>query len=177
MEINILMAIQQWHTPFLNLFFSHITLLGDRGFIWILAGIIFLCIKKYRKQGLLLLLSLLLCFLVGNVFLKNFVARDRPCWLYPEIELLIKYPQDFSFPSGHTMTGMAGAACVYLTDKKLGIPAIILAVIIAFSRLYLFVHWPSDVLIGGLIGIAVAFLVFALAGRLKWTAGDTQRMQ
>lgn len=175
MEINILMAIQQWHTPFLDLFFSHITALGDKGFFWILAGLLLLCTKKYRKQGLLLLLSLFICFLTGNVFLKNFVARDRPCWLYQEIELLIKYPRDFSFPSGHTMTGMAGAVCVYLTDKRLGSPAIILAVLIAFSRLYLFVHWPSDVLIGGLIGIAVACTVFALAGGIERTSGEKRK--
>lgn len=175
MELDLLLAIQKLHTPFLDLLLTHITALGNYGIVWILAGVIFLCTKKYRKQGLLLLVSLLFCYLLGNLFLKNLVARERPCWLYPEIELLIRNPGDFSFPSGHSMTGMAGAVSVYLTNKRLGIAALILAAVIAFSRLYLFVHWPSDVLIGGLMGIAIAGIVFAAAKTLEKKSAQKKR--
>lgn len=168
MEINLLMAVQEMHTPILDIIFSNITALGDKGILWIFIGVILLCTKKYRKAGLLLLLSLLACFLIGNVALKNLIQRDRPCWLYPEVRLLIENPTDFSFPSGHSMVGFAGAASLWLTNRKLGAAAYILAAIIAFSRLYLFVHWPSDVLFGSLIGIGIAYVVFYIGrNRMK----------
>lgn len=167
MEIHILMAIQELHTPFLDFIFSHITALGNGGIFWILTGIFLFCLPKYRKQGFLLLLSLLVCFLVGNVLLKNLIARDRPCWVYPEIELLIKVPKDYSFPSGHTMTGIAAATAIWLTNKKWGIAAFILAGTIAFSRLYLFVHWPSDVLVAGIIGVLITLFVFGVSKHMQ----------
>lgn len=166
MELDILMAIQEMRTPFLDELFSNITALGDKGFLWILIGVFFLCTKKYRKAGLLLLLSLLASFIVGNVTLKNLVQRDRPCWLYPEVELLIRNPKDFSFPSGHSMVSFSGAAALWLADRKFGIAAYIVAALIAFSRLYLFVHWPSDVLIGAAVGIANACFVFWLINKM-----------
>lgn len=174
-EINILMALQELHTPVLDFIFTHITMLGDEGIFWIAVGIILLCTKKYRKQGLLLLLCLLGSFLVGNVFLKNLVQRERPCWMYPEVELLVKNPKDFSFPSAHSMVGFAGATAMWHMDRKVGIAAYILAALIAFSRLYLFVHWPTDVLVGILIGVLVGNLVFYLAGRKEKGSGNREQ--
>lgn len=169
-ETRILMALQELHTPVLDFVFTHITMLGDGGIFWISTGVLLACSKKYRRQGLLLLLCLLAGFLIGNVCLKNLVQRSRPCWVYPEVPLLVREPRDFSFPSAHSMVGFAGASALWLTDRRFGAAAIVLAAFIAFSRLYLFVHWPTDVLAGTVLGIAVAYAVFGFAwlvGRMR----------
>ena len=169
-ETRILMALQELHTPVLDFVFTHITMLGDGGIFWISTGVLLACSKKYRRQGLLLLLCLLAGFLIGNVCLKNLVQRSRPCWVYPEVPLLVREPKDFSFPSAHSMVGFAGASALWLTDRRFGAAAIVLAAFIAFSRLYLFVHWPTDVLAGTVLGIAVAYAVFGIAwfvGRMR----------
>ncbi|NLL77504.1 MAG: phosphatase PAP2 family protein [Clostridiales bacterium] len=114
-----------------------------------------------------MLLSLLAAFLLGNIMLKNLVERSRPCWIYPEVGLLIRIPRDYSFPSGHSMVGFAGATAVWKMNKGWGVAALILAGSIAFSRLYLFVHWPSDVLIGSIIGILLAILIFEIENRVR----------
>lgn len=175
-EANTLMALQELHMPVLDFIFTHITMLGDGGILWIALGVIMLCTKKYRKQGLLLLLCLLGSFLVGNVLLKNLVQRGRPCWVYPEVKLLIETPKDFSFPSAHSMVGFAGATALWYTDRRFGIAAYVVAALIAFSRLYLFVHWPTDVLAGMIIGIGIGNLVFYLARRREQEAGNGKQM-
>ena len=120
--------------------------------------------KKYRKQGVLLLGGLAVGVLVGNVFLKNVITQPRPCWL-ESVPLLIANPADYSFPSGHTLSSVIGATILTRTDRRFGWAAISLAALIAFSRLYLYVHWPSDVLAGALLGILMGFLAERL-GRL-----------
>lgn len=162
-EIRILMALQELHTPVLDFVFAHITMLGDGGIFWISIGVLLACSKKYRRQGVLLLLCLLASFLIGNVCLKNLVQRSRPCWMYPEVPLLVREPGDFSFPSAHSMVGFAGAAALWLTDRRFGAAAYTLAAFIAFSRLYLFMHWSTDVIAGTVMGIAVAYAVFGIA--------------
>lgn len=159
MEMNFLLTLQNLHHPIADFFFSHITLLANGGIFWILICILFLCSKKYRTNGIYFLLSLLLCFIIGNLFLKNIIARPRPCWINPQIPLLIPNPSDFSFPSGHSLHSFAGAVSIWYANRKWGIFAFILAGIIAFSRLYLFVHYPSDVVAGIVLGIIVTVFV------------------
>ena len=159
MEMDFLLFLQGIHNHVLDVFFSTITRLGVGGIFWIILCLIMLCTKKYRKWGILFAMSMLCCFLIGNIALKNIVARARPCWVNSDITLLIKSPKDYSFPSGHSMIGFTGALSIWYADKKWGIAAFILASVIAFSRLYLFVHYPTDVLLGILIGLAVTFLV------------------
>lgn len=153
--------------PFLDLLMPKITALGNSGAIWLLAAAGLLCTKKYRKQGVLLLGGLVLGVLVGNVCLKNIVARPRPCWLDPTVPLLIETPMDFSFPSGHTLSSAIGATILTRTDRRFGWAAIPLAVLIAFSRLYLYVHFPSDVLGGALLGLCIGWLVFSGGSRAE----------
>ncbi len=153
MELNFLLAIQELRQPFFDLFFSNITVLGNAGIFWLGCGCFMLCSKKYRRHGILLLLSMLICLVVGNLFLKNMVQRPRPCWVMPEVLLLITSPADYSFPSGHTMHSFAAATAIYFANRKWGIIALFLASLIAFSRMYLFVHYPTDVLAGLLIGV------------------------
>lgn len=123
--------------------------------IWLLASGVLICTKKYRRQGILLLCGLAAGVLVGNVFLKNFVARPRPCWLDSSVRLLIANPTDYSFPSGHTLSSVIGATILTKTDRRFGYAAIPLAALIAFSRLYLYVHFPSDVLAAAVLGVLI----------------------
>ena len=141
--------------PFLDAVVPKLTMLGNAGIIWILAGVLLLCTKKYRRQGALVLMGLLVGLLVGNVALKHLVARSRPCWLDPSVQLLIATPTDYSFPSGHTLSSVIGATILTKTDRRFGYAAIPLAALIAFSRLYLYVHFPSDVLAAAVLGVLI----------------------
>lgn len=156
LEIEILKSIQSLlGCGFMDFLMSFVTCLGNGGVLWIATGVILICTKKYRKSGILILLCLLIGVVVSNVFLKNLIARPRPCWIEADYPLLIDNPADFSHPSGHTQSSFIAAFILAKTDKRLGIPAIITASLIAFSRLYLFVHFPTDVL----AGILLAWLI------------------
>lgn len=160
MEFAFLIWLQGLHTPWLDKLMVAVTFLGDGGWIWIVTGCVLFCIKKTRKCGLAVLLSLAAGFLAGNCFLKNFIARSRPCWMldvHTSVVLLIKNPLDYSFPSGHTLAGFEAGVSILCFDRKWGLAALFLAVLIAFSRLYLFVHFPTDVLAGAVLGTAIAF--------------------
>ena len=141
-----------------------ITSLCNGAIIWMLIGIIFLINKKYRRYGLMIIFALMLCFIVGNLSLKPLVARIRPFDAVPLLDgLLIKAPIDFSFPSGHTMCSFASAVVMFYMNKRIGIFALILSFLIGFSRLYLYVHYPSDVFLGMVIGIlmgSVSIIIF-----------------
>ena len=161
LDWNILHGIQtSLACPLLDFVMPRITTLGNGGAIWLVAAGGLLCTRKYRRQGVILLAGLAAGALVGNVFLKHLVARARPCWLDPGFSLLIPVPQDYSFPSGHTLSSFVGATILTRTDRRFGWAAIPLAVLIAFSRLYLYVHFPSDVLTGAVLGICIGAGVF-----------------
>ena len=158
MEFNILYIIQNLRTPWLDFLMKFVSFLGNGGQIWILTGVTMLFFKKYRKCGYVVLLSLILCLIFGNGILKNLIARERPCWIDTTVKLIIDNPTDFSFPSGHTLSSFAAAFSIFKYHKKLGITALILAGLIAFSRLYLFVHFPTDILGGICLGIAISYM-------------------
>lgn len=158
-EFGILYFLQSLHTPWLDGLMKEITRLGDHGIFWIITGIVLLCFKRTRPMGLCVLLSLAVGFLMGNMVIKNLVARERPCWIDKSIPLLVKNPRDYSFPSGHTLASFEGAVSIWLYNHRWGTAALILAALIGFSRLYLFVHFPTDVLGGMILGIIIAVLV------------------
>lgn len=164
-EFDILYGLQKIHNPVLDWLMAHLSDLGNIGLFWMIVAAIMAISKKYRECGLQMFAAMLLAFIVGNLILKNLVARDRPCWIDPSIALLVKSPLDYSFPSGHTMNGFVSAVTIFCNDRKLGTVAIILAALIAFSRLYNFVHFPTDVLAGMVIGIGSAWIVNALKKR------------
>lgn len=153
--------------PILDHIMPGISWLGNNGMIWILTGILLLFTKKYRSCGLVLLIGLALGGIVGNLFLKNMIERQRPCWLDPSVMLLIPNPSDYSFPSGHTLSSVIAATILTLYNKKIGYIAIPLAVLIACSRLYLYVHFPSDILGGIILGITIGSLTFFTARMLE----------
>lgn len=136
-----------------------ITTLGNAGIIWILMSVGMLFHKKTRKIGCMGLAALVLSALVNNMILKPLIARPRPYELISALTPLIAKPTDYSFPSGHTAASFA-AACVFYRNlpKKAGVPLMILAVLIALSRIYLGVHYPSDVLGGMISGVALSYL-------------------
>lgn len=147
-EFDILYALQKIHQPVLDHIMTGLSTIGNAGIFWIVLGMVLCIPKKYRKIGIQMVISMAITFIIGNLILKNLIARERPCWLDTQIALLIKSPKDYSFPSGHSMNGFAASIALLCNDKKLGIPAVILASLIAFSRLYHFVHFPTDVMVG-----------------------------
>ena len=92
---------------------------------------------------------------MGNLTIKPLVGRLRPFYIVHDIKLLIPEPYGYSFPSGHALSSFAASTVIFLNNKKLGLIALILAIMIAFSRLYLYVHYLSDVLVGALLGVMV----------------------
>lgn len=144
-----------------------ITAFGNAGIGWILLTLVLLCIPKYRKCGLASAIALILMLLINNIILKPWIARIRPYDVMQGIELLIAAPTDFSFPSGHTAASFASASAILSLNRKLGISALILAFLIAFSRLYLYVHYPTDVLGGMLIGAGCGAAGWMIAGKLS----------
>ena len=152
---EILLQIQQHlRTDMLTPFMKIVTFLGNGGWFWILCAVVLLAVPKTRKTGYAAVLSLIFGVIVTNLLLKNIVARPRP---FAEIEALIPLiakPTDFSFPSGHTTASFAVALVMLrMLPKKIGIPAVVLAALVAFSRLYLGVHYPTDVLTGFVVAL------------------------
>ena len=138
----------------MDLIMPKITALGNGGAVWIAAAAAMTISKKYRKYGIAMFAALIAGVLVGNLCLKNLIARARPCWL-ESVSLLIANPTDYSFPSGHTLSSVIGAYMLMAANRWFGWAAIPLAALIAFSRLYLFVHFPTDVLASVVLGIVI----------------------
>jgi undecaprenyl-diphosphatase len=164
LEFQLLYFLQSLHTPWLDRIMTSITLLGEVGMIWIIIGVLLLCFKKTRRIGICVLSSLVFGTLIGNGILKNLIARDRPCWIDPSVKLLIGNQTDYSFPSGHTLASVESAVSIWLYNRRWGTAALILAFLIGFSRLYLFVHFPSDVVAAAILGVMVAWAVHKAVG-------------
>ena len=162
LEFQILNLIANMRTDLLDTILPMISSFGDKGIGWIVLSVILTCIPRYRKAGITMGLALIFCLLVGNMTLKPLIARPRPYTYFPEMTLLIAPLADFSFPSGHTFASFASATALFLYHKKAGIAAYILAAIIAFTRLYLYVHFPSDVIAGMLLGIFSGWLTYQI---------------
>lgn len=167
-EYGVLQLIQQMHSDILNKIMIFITSLGNGGMVWIILAIALLLFKSTRKCGITVLVALIFQLLLGNILLKNIFSRLRPFYDYPTVKLLIDKPGGFSFPSGHTFSSFAAATAVFLHNKKMGIPALVLASLIAFSRLYLFVHYPTDILAGVIFGILTAFAADFFIDKLSY---------
>jgi undecaprenyl-diphosphatase len=150
-----------------------ITALGSGGAVWIACVLILITLRRYRRHGLLLLIGLVAGALVGNVILKIVIARPRPCWLNPDFPLLVPKPTDYSFPSGHALSSFLAATILGKTDRRFGFVAFPLAVLIAFSRLYLYVHFPSDVLAGAVLGMSLGYLIRSVGEKIWRSLGLT----
>ena len=173
-EGPVLLWIQEhMRNDFLTPVLTFLTHLGDHGYFWIALTILFLLLRKTRKVGGLMTCSLLLNTLVNNVLLKNLVARTRPYEVVDGLHRIIEAQSDYSFPSGHTGSAFAVAVVVFLMGpRKIGVPVLVFAFVIAFSRLYVGVHFPTDVLGGALIGAVIAYLVCAVYRRKTGQKGS-----
>lgn len=159
MEIKLLDLIQKLRTPIGDSVMCFITSLGNAGMIWIILAIVLLLFSKTRKSGMILMTALILDMVLCNGILKNVVARVRPCYVNTAVQLLIPRPYDYSFPSGHTAASFAAVTALFFAgENKLWKPALVLAMLIAFSRLYLYVHYPTDILGGILVGTVCGYV-------------------
>ncbi|WP_053955697.1 phosphatase PAP2 family protein [Inediibacterium massiliense] len=139
-----------------------ITFLGDKGLVWIIFCILLLLSKKYRKVGCLALCALVISSVLGEGIFKHLFKRPRPFLQLPNLQLLISKPTTYSFPSGHTSSSFAVAGVLFNKLKRFRKTILFIAFLIAFSRLYLFVHYPSDVLAGVVLGVGSAMFVINL---------------
>ncbi len=160
LELQILHWFQSLHTPIMDKLMVAFTMLGEAGAVWIALAIILLCTKKYRMCGATMAVSLILSLIFCNGIMKPIIHRSRPFWIDETLcaNLLVAQPTDFSFPSGHTSASFSAAVALFTRNKKLGIPAIVLAILISVSRLYIGVHFPTDVLVSVVLGTIYGIL-------------------
>ena len=158
-EFSILNLIQGLRTPLFDHIVLFITSLAN--YVWYVLIIGFLLNKSTRKLGVILAVAMILQYLVNGGVLKHLFARVRPCNLDSTVELLVKRPKGFSFPSGHSAAAFSAVGVLYgARIKTLFWPVLALAVLIALSRLYLYVHFPTDVLAGALCGFLIGYGVW-----------------
>ena len=196
---NLLIAIQtalnaDWLTPVMKF----ITLFGESGYFWIFTCLALMLFRRTRRLGVICTFSLLATFIVCNLCIKPLFDRTRPWVVFEAVNRMMPDPGDASFPSGHSANAMGPAwamfmatlpvktangksydevTCLGWKDRGLsprmmhgfGIAAVVLAVLIGISRLYLGMHYPSDVIVGLLVGMIMATLVYKaiIAGEAK----------
>ena len=165
-------------SPLMDKIMPIITMFGDAGIFWMVCAAILFLIPKTRRTGLGMAFAMMMGLLICNVTLKPLVGRIRPYDYQIEYlgktmqdllvagKLLVDTPHDFSFPSGHTIASFEACVVLLLADKRLGIPATLLAIAIAFSRMYLYVHYPTDVIVSVFLGSLFAIIGYAIAKRI-----------
>lgn len=181
-EIQILHWFETLHNPITNPIFYVITTLGNAGWFWIVLAVLMLTVlpKKYKKAGLTMAIALILSLIFCNGIMKHLWARPRAFWVvgqnfvvgneFENLYGIFNSIHDYSFPSGHSSASFAAAVSIFMWRKKEGSAALVLAALIAFSRLYFTVHYPTDVLVGtitgALYGVAAYFIVKALINKV-----------
>ena len=156
MELTFLYAIPR--TQILDAVFLTITkITGSYGQLWVIVGLALLIFKKTRKTGIAVLISYVLVFICGQLILKNLIDRPRPCHIDRAFALLVERPSSSSFPSTHSAWAFAAATAIFMKYRKPGIAVFIIAVLVAYSRMYMFLHYPTDVLMGMVFGAALGF--------------------
>ena len=165
-DANALLYIQDFlRTPLLTAIMVFFSRIGDSGIIWIVTGLVLLIPRKTRRGGFDVLICLLAAFLINDYVIKVLVARIRPYDVINGLTILVPPESSFSFPSGHANSSFAAALSLTLAFGKKGAIAYIPAVLIAFSRCYVGVHYPSDVFAGMLVGTLVSLAVYMLLRR------------
>ena len=168
MDFQILYAIQGIRTPLFDSFIIWLTnFVGGYGQLWLVVGVVMCTFKKARKAGIAVLMSWVLVYVVNQCGLKELIARVRPCNIDQTIDMLVKAPSSYSCPSTHSAWALGGAVSIFMFHKKRGIPVILFSLLICFSRLYLFVHFPTDVLFGAFIGTLIGILCWYIVKRVS----------
>ncbi|MPQ43615.1 phosphatase PAP2 family protein [Clostridium tarantellae] len=153
------------HSNIMNKFMSFITSLSNLGVLWILLSLFLLCKKKFRIIGILTLFAIILNTILGEGLLKHIAQRPRPFNTLSTLNIIITKPKGFSFPSGHTSTAFAAAFMLSYYFKKYKLPIFILAIFTGLSRIYLLVHYPSDVICGVILGFISFSIIMYLYKR------------
>ena len=167
-DADILLWMQKnLHNSITDRIFPPITGLGELGILWILCIVAMLCMKKTRRHGVLMAIALIAAACMGNLLLKPLIARPRPYMDFPQIVLLIPPAGGPSFPSGHAISSFACAAVFWHYDRRWGAGAMITAAAIGFSRLFLFMHYPTDVLAGASLGLLIGFLTCMISIKIR----------
>lgn len=168
-DANFLLWIQQHlRSDFFTPFWRFITTTGNGGLLMIAIACILLAFKKTRKVGIMSVVALVFSLVFTNLLIKPLVARVRPYEVIEGLAILVPKQLDFSFPSGHSSAAFATAWVMFRSlPKKVGIPALVCALLMAFSRLYLGVHYPTDVLAGVVLGILYAQAAMWLVERFR----------
>lgn len=165
MELTFLYNIPR--TDFLDAFFLFFTKLpGSLGQLWPIVGVILLFFKQTRKTGIAVIVSYIGVLLFGELLLKHLVTRVRPCQVDQAFAMLVDRPSSSSFPSTHSAFAFAAATAIFANYRKIGIAMFCFAALIAFSRLYLFLHFPTDVLCGAALGILIGFAAVRIVDAL-----------
>lgn len=173
-EFNILNYIQDnVRNGFLDTLMSFWSFLGNMSWIWIVLTVVLLCFKRTRRIGIICVIGFGLSFLIANCIIKPIVARIRPYEINTAISLLLPKQLDYSFPSGHTVYAMCYATIFFRKNKAAGIYMFLFAVIMGFSRIYLYMHFPTDVLFGAVLGIIIGF--FSVSIENKWHEAHTRK--
>lgn len=154
------------HNTLLDRIMPVITWLGNMGLIWIVVSVMLLINKRHRKTGILVLASLIIVSILGEGIIKPLVQRPRPFAGIPAYKLLISKPLTFSFPSGHTASSFAAAGILWREFRKYRGYILAGASLIAFSRLYLYVHYPSDIIGGIALGLFCSWIVRTLGKKI-----------
>lgn len=156
-EIQILKFVQEtFSCAFLDLIFKFISYIGNKGAVWIVCALVLCIFKKTRKAGIISAISLIFCLILGNMALKPLIGRMRPYEFDTSLKVIIPLLKDASFPSGHTMVAFAFCHSTAKIYKKYRIPLYALAVFMGLSRIYLCMHFPTDVIFGAFFGILFA---------------------
>lgn len=159
LDFNIVLWVQQHvRSPFLSAFFIPFTTIGNAGILFILIGVLLLFFKRTRQSGILLLISLTISFILNDIVVKNIVQRPRPYNTFSQIIPLVPPPGKYSFPSGHTAAAFSSMMTLFFTQKKHAIMGLIIAFLMGFSRIYVGVHYPTDVFFGAFLGTTVAVI-------------------
>ena len=166
-EFAFLDWLQQFHNPVLDALAVFLNYAGEHGEIWIAFTLLLLLFRRTRKAGCAMATALVLYLVAGDCILKPLFARPRPCDIRPEMLTLVARPHGWSFPSGHTASGFAAALALWFQNRRLGVPALVLAAFIGFTRLYLYVHFPTDILGGIALGLAAGALGSPLADKVS----------
>ncbi len=157
-ELDILNAIHSISSPAMDSIMLGITYASTHAAVWLILAALLMFSQRYRKTGAAMIVAVAVSYIVCDLVLKPLICRERPCDL-SGFELLVSIPDSYSFPSGHTMSSFAAATVLMISNRRLGIAAMAFAAMVGVSRLYLFVHWPTDVVAGALIGIVLAVLL------------------